>query len=193
MEVNKMNGKKFVNGASTALLAGALAVTGCASPKRNDEADIKSQMEHDQKIIEYYDYLENEDIELYDTDFVNFFRDGKIVIDDKEYKTGDIYLETGLINGNETLFLVYYRFPQVDLLNHKEKVNFKRTGLMEFRVSYVFYQMYLDNKGKIVDNKLIINNENIKSIDELVRSYDGTTHVETPETAYKKVKPRSQK
>ena len=80
-----------------------------------------------------------------------------------------------------------------DLLAEEEKVDFKRTSLMEFRMSYVFYQIYKQFEDIVTDNTLIVTDANIESINKIVRSFDGSIHVETPETAYGRVKPRSQK
>ncbi len=186
-----MKGKKIIQGASTVLLAGALA-TSCApkTKKAPEDPNMQAHMDHYQQMMAYYEYLENEDIENYNVGFVNFYREGKIIIGEKEYNVADLYLESGLSDGQESLFLVYYAFPQKDLLTQKEKVNFKRTGLMEFRKAYVFYQLYIDYSDNIIDNKLQITDKNKNAINDLVQSYDGSTHIETPETSYGKVKTR---
>jgi hypothetical protein len=151
------------------------------------EGEIKSQIEHNNRKIAYINYMVREKKEFYDVDFVNFYRNGQIIINDKEYRTSSLYLESGLSNGKDSLFLVYYAFPQKDLLTQKEKSNFKRTGLMEFRKAYVFYQLYVDYSDDITDNKLQITDKNKNAINDLVQSYDGSTHMETPETSYGKV------
>ena len=154
------------------------------------EEDIKSQIEHDNRKMAYINYMAREKKEYYDVDFVNFYRNGKIIINDKEYRTSSLYLESGLLNDQESLFFVYYAFPQKDLLNQKEKINFKRTNVTEFRASNVFHQIYIKYKNDIKDNILIINEKNITDIDKLVHSFDGTKHTETPETAYGRTTPR---
>ena len=154
------------------------------------EEDIKNQIEHDNKKLAYNYYLIKEKKELYDIDFVDFYRNGKIIIRNHIYKTSDLFLEFGLSNNEESLFLVYYAFPQKDVLTQKEKINFKRTNVIEFRSSTVFYKIYNEYKNNIKDNTLIINDDNIAKIDRIAHSSDGTKHTETPETAYGRVKPR---
>ena len=154
------------------------------------EEDIKNQIEHDNRKMAYINYMVKEKKEFYDVDFVNFYRNGKIIINDKEYRTSSLYLESGLSNDQESLFLVYYAFPQKDLLNQKEKINFKRTNVIEFRASNVFHQIYTKYKNEITNNTLIINENNKAKIDKMVHSFDGTKHTETPETAYGKTTPR---
>ncbi len=154
------------------------------------EGEIKSQIEHNNRKIAYINYMVREKKEFYDVDFVNFYRNGQIIINDKEYRTSSLYLESGLSNGKDSLFLVYYAFPQKDLLTQEEKINFKRTNVIEFRSSNVFLQIYKKYRDTIKDNTLIINDNNIAYIDKLVRSFDGTKHTETPETSYGKTTPR---
>ena len=57
-----MKGKKIIQGASTVLLAGALA-TSCApkTKKAPEDPNMQAHMDHYQQMMAYYEYLENEE------------------------------------------------------------------------------------------------------------------------------------
>ena len=156
-----------------------------------DDIFIKNEIEHYKKENNYNNYVHNENIELYDKDFVDFYHNGKIIIGDKEYNTSDLYLETGESNREKQLFLIYYKYPNNDILSKKEKKDFKRISVMSFRNSFVFYQIYNKYKNEINESKLIINN--IDDICNIIQKFDGKVHLETPETSYNRVRPRNNK
>ena len=159
----------------------------------NDDEFIKKQIEHDKRKMDYYNYVEKANLDNYDKEFVSFYRDGLIIVEGQECKISDLFLEKGLTNEQSILYLIYYKSPNNDVLSKKEKKDFKRTSVMSFRNTFVFYQIYSKYKNEIVENKLIINEKNINDIYNMVQKFDGTVHLETPETSYNKVKPRDNK
>ena len=184
-----MNGKDIKRGVATVLVASTLATSGGIDVKAETTDPLReSQLEHYRREIEYREYVNDDDLSSYNEGFVNFYREGKIIINDQEYNVPDLYLESGLSNNESQLFLVYYRFPQKDLLTNKEKENFRRTGLMEFRNAYIFYQLYITLSKDIIDNKLVVSDENYEDILALVQSFDGSMHIEVPELSYGRVK-----
>ncbi len=172
-------------------MAGAIAAGGTSlgSAEVVDPL-LESQILHDQHKIEYMEYLENEDMSNYDEDFVEFYRNGKLKIGDREYSVGDLYIATGIENGEEHQYLVYYGFKEVkDLITLQEADDsFRRTSVIVLKDTYFFYEMFLKFKDSIVDGVLVVDDTNKDYIVEAVQNYNGTVHVESPETSYGRVK-----
>ena len=178
---------------ATALaLAGGLAISGASLARAESEDPLRqSQIEHSAHQIQYIEYVENADMEGYNENFVNFYRNGTIKIGEEEYNVGDLYLETGISNGESKTFLVYYRFPQKDLITKEEKTDFKRTDVMLLKNAFLFYEIYEDYTDLIVDNVLLIEEKDYEDISSRVKSFDGTIHVETPETSFGRIKTKT--
>jgi len=183
-----MNGENLKRGVATVLVASTIASGGSNVKAETTDPLRESQLDHYRREFIYREYVNDEDLSLYNEGFVKFYREGKMIINNQEYKVSDLYLEYGLSNDESQLFLVYYCFPQKDLLTAKEKVNFRRSGLMEFRNAYIFYQLYLTFSKDIIDNKLVVSDENYDEILSLVQSFDGSIHIEVPELSYGRVK-----
>ena len=164
-------------------------VNNTSVEKSNNPSDnlSKEWKEYHSRRIDYNKYVDSADLSKYEEPFVNFYRKGIIVIKDKEYKVADLYLENGMSMNEQELFLVYYRNPEIDILTNKVKKDFKRTGVVEFRAAYVFYKLFNTYRDGIKDNKLIVNDNNIVNVNDIVRSFDGTLHIETPETSYGRI------
>ena len=170
-------------------VAGAIAAGGGISEIESKEDPLlKSHIDHDRRQIEYYDYLENADLSYYDEDFVNFYREGIIKINNIEYSVNDLYLEFGINGDVEKKLLIYYKYPNNDIITAESKDGFRRTAVMLFKDTYCFYEIYLLYKDLILDNYLTIDEYNIDTILTKIKEYDGSIHVEVPETSYGRIK-----
>ena len=150
--------------------------------EKND--DILDDIEYHSKQMEYLNYIRNADMSQYDINFVNLYREGKIVIKGKNYNTKDLYIELGTENGKNKILLIYYKNPNEDILTGEIKKDFKRNDLFLFYNSMCFYQIYSMYKSKIENNTLIIPDDNMDKIKNIIYIFNGSIHNGTPETEY---------
>ena len=170
-------------------MAGAIASSGAAGNYSIDnDKFIQMEMEHQQREIEYIEYIKNEDLSYYKREFVEFYRNGIIVINGIQYSVEDLYLETGIKNNKEVTMLIYYKTPNNDIITGEPKDNFTRTSMIIFKNAYCFYEIFIKYSSFIQDNILIIDESKMNYMEQQVKGFDGTIHVETPETSYGKVK-----
>ena len=110
-----------------------------------------------------------------------------------KYKTFSAYstiLESGIgiKEEIEKIFLIYYRYPNNDIITGENKNSFKRTNVILFKDTYCFFEIYSLFNNQINNNCLELNEYNIDTIIQKIKQYDGTIHVEVPETSYGRVK-----
>ena len=148
---------------------------------------IKDHMEIEKSKNEYLQKIENANMNDYDMKFVNLYRFGKVIIQNKEHNIEDLYIEVYEKNNQKIVLLTNYLIDNYDLLT-SQPVYFnplEREDIMLFRYSECFYEIYKLCQNEIIDNKLIINKENINLIKRILYSYDGKMNINTPETRFK--------
>ena len=182
------NSKKIVKGIA---LGTAMAI-GSTIPANADDFS-KKKIVYDNNIenyesqsrLDFYQYLSEVDMANYDINFVNLYRDGKIIIDDQIYEIKDLFIETGYENNEKRILLVSCHNPNYDLLTQTNKADsFEREEILSFRKSLCFYQLYEDNKLNLENNILKIENAKKLEMTKIIYSFDGEIQKETPETAY---------
>lgn len=181
---------EFRKRAAAVALAGSLALTGIQSAKaESNDPLMESQVLHDQRQIEYIEFVQDNDLSDYDKGFVYYYRNGILKIHGKEYNLADLYLESGIKDGESRTFLIYYRFPKNDIVTDEEKGNFKRSSVLLLKDSFMFYEFYCAYKDLIVDNILeLVEEEDLEYLSRIVSDFDGSMHVEAPETSYGRIK-----
>lgn len=189
MKLNREK-SKLIKGIVTLALIGGITVGGVtiydSNIVKNNNTLASSTIETDTKLHEfmnnYYNNLENPDMNIFDKDFIELCQNGKLIINDKDYNLNDIYILKGNSNGNEYIYLQDYHDPAIDILTGSElPADFKRESIMMFTYSNAFYNYYANNKS---GNTIEISDENRNEFSECVYGFDSTYNDKLPETYY---------
>ena len=151
----------------------------------SEEEYIRSQIEHDNVNYQFWKNVQNADMSLYDNDFVNFFRNGSLSINNQQYSFEDLYIVAGRSNETKKIMLVYYKKPVTDLINDYEDKSFYQEDLMLFKSSICCYHIYRLYKDRIKNNILEITDDIKNNIIKIINNYDGNEHDLVPETYYR--------
>lgn len=190
MKLNREK-SKLITGIVTIALVGGISVGGItiynnvtkdSSTVIAASSTIENHAKQQEFMNNYYNNVENPDMDLFDEDFINLCQNGKLIINDEEYNLNDIYILKGNSNGNEYIYIQDYHNPTLDILTGTElPTDFKRESIMMFTYSNAFYNYYMNNKGS---NNIEVNDDNIDEFKECVYSYDSTYNDGLPETYY---------
>ena len=137
-------------------------------------------------LFEYYDRVLKADMSNYDIKFVDFYRFGKIIINNKEHILDDLYIEIGMVNNIEKNYLIDYHEPNTDLITNEIKNNYKRKKISILKDTMCLYQIYQLFKEKLNGNLMTISDEDKEKIKNIIYSYNGQMHDKTPETYNRK-------
>lgn len=107
----------------------------------------------------------------FDIDFSNLYKNGKYVIDGKEYDVKELYLVT---LDDDSMCLVKAGI-NYDIINKREFDN-KKKDFVCLRDTKIFYDLFKD--GYIDDNKIKID---IMTLKKYIDSWDGSMQYEIPE------------
>lgn len=187
MKLNREK-SKLITGIVTLTLVGGITVGGItiynnniASNTRSVISTIETHEKRQEFMHNYYNNVENPDMDLFDEDFIELCQQGKLIIYDEEYNLSDIYILKGNSNGNEKIYIQDYHNPTIDILSGSElPADFKRESIMMFTYSNTFYNYYNNNKG----NNIEVNEENIENFRRCVYNFDSTYNDKLPETYY---------
>jgi len=164
-------------------LAGTMAMTPGAS------AEIETEKHEDVMQREYYEYLmnvKNDDLSVYDVDFVDFFRNGKIIINGESYLVESLYLLECQKNDVRKVMVLCNDNIEYDILSGESYKGYKKLSMRKFRDSETFFNLYQIFKNTINDNMLIIDNVFYQEFINIIYQFNDTLHEETPETKHGK-------
>ena len=131
----------------------------------DEEKNKEMEIEHQESQIEYLDKVDNADLSLFDLTFVELYRTGSILINNKLIELEDMFIEIGMDGGAKRVMLIDFGTPNLDQATLKERGSFIREDVMLFRNTLSFYKLYMLIKDKVIDNTLnldLINKEIIK-------------------------------
>lgn len=203
MKINREKSKKMIKVASTLILAGMLSIGNNVALATSFEGYFESPQDSylenhfdmQKRKVDYLRALENADVSCFDSDFVKLYREGKILVSEreKEYDVSDLYIINGKQNDSDKIFLVSYEEGNVDIVTGDVINDFVREGIMLFKNSSCFYQIYqLCSDVGIASNGVIdISKVDKSEISSIISEFDGMMHDNVPETMYvNKIKKR---
>ena len=189
----KLNREKsrLINGVITLALVGGIAAGGITI-YANTTTNNDSSMSNNSSIIcdsrplaimnDYYQNVEDPEMELFDEDFVSLFNNGSLIVNDEGYSLKDVYIVKGKSNGNDCIFLQDYHKPTTDILTGDElPTDFEREKIMLLAYSTTFYNYYLNNKDS---NNIELNSDNIDEFREYINNFEPVFNDKLPETYY---------
>lgn len=147
-----------------------------------NHSDIGCSSEFLIKKMNYLEAVKNEDMTNYDIKFVDFYRNGKIIIKNKEYSNSELYIMLGEKDNKNKIMLLSNENIMMDIFSGESYSGYKKIHFLNFRKSLCFYDIYKVYKDKIVDNVLIIGNDIYKDFINRLDKFDGKIHMEVPET-----------
>ncbi|MBQ9853877.1 MAG: hypothetical protein IJO57_02460 [Bacilli bacterium] len=161
-------------------LVGTMAVT---PTKANGQSP---EIHEDVILNEYLEYVmkvKNEDLSLYDIEFVKFFRNGNIVFNDKSYSVESLFLLECQKDGIRKIMLLCNDNIKYDILSGESYKGYKKISMNRFRDTVEFFNMFQLYKNIINNNFLQLDEF---SLYEILNSFNGVLHDEAPETIHGK-------
>jgi len=147
-----------------------------------NRSDIGCDSEFLMKKMKYLEAVKNEDMSNYDIQFVNFYRDGKILINNKEYNNSELYIMLGERDNKKKIMLLSNDNIMMDIFSGESYRGYKKIHFLNFRKSLCFYEIYKIYNNKIMNNMLIIDDYLYKDFLGDLYKFDGKIHMEVPET-----------
>lgn len=114
---------------------------------------------------------ENSIKKLYNPRIVNIYDNGSLIINNKEYSINEFYI---VFDDNKNIFHLLCNNPKY------ENDEFKYNKAVKFKDTTAFINLVNNDKILIIDNKIIINDNNI--LNDVISKWDGYIHNETKET-----------
>ena len=161
-------------------LAGTLAATPVIS-----NANIETNNNIDISMKEYYEYLmmvKNADMSLYDSEFIEYFRNGKIYINGIIYSISSLYILECEKDGKKEIMLLCNNNINYDILSGKSYKGYKKNNMKSFRDTLVFFNLFQIYKDVINNNILIIDDLYYREFLNMIEQFDNTLHDKAPET-----------
>lgn len=134
------------------------------------------------KKAKYLEAVASEDMSKYDIKFVDFYRNGKILINNKEYINSDLYILLGEKDNEKKVMLLSNQNIMIDIFSGESYRGYKKIYFLNFRKSECFHNIYKMYQEKIINNALIINDVIYNSFLNELYKFDGKIHMEVPET-----------
>lgn len=163
-------------------LAGTMATTPVASA-----SGLGPEMHEEVMLKEYYEYLmniKNEDMSLYDSEFIEYFRNGKIVIKGKLYDINTLFLLECQKNDVRKVMVLCSDNIRYDIISGDSYKGYKKLAMKRFRDTEVFFNLFHIFRNNINDNVLVIEDNYYQEFINIIDQFNNTLHNEAPETKY---------
>ena len=166
---NNNIGKKYIVGG---ILVTSLLLTYVGINSYERYIEKSGQEQYNYYSIAYIDSLNTMDRSQFDYNFVNIYKKGKYIINNKIYDINTVYIakmEDGSVH--------IYRAGEndYDILTN-QKIYGKKKVICCFRDSSIFFKLYYD--GLFVDENIKIDNNTLQ---KYINEWDLTKHNEVPE------------
>lgn len=176
--MNNNLGKKVV---ASAILTSMLA-TGAKGESLPDQL-MNTDLGKQNIEIQYLENVKNANLDEFDINFVLFYRNGIVSINDEEYQINRLFIETGYDDNNDFYTCLVSSTKQtVDLISNSTKPITKRESVKPFKNTIFCYDVFSSNDFNIEDNILTINTD----LNEILLNSSIEDHDLVPETFYLK-------